>query len=137
MLLATGICTRFNQFNGYFYKIIKSDHLMTQQTWKFMRIQYNMLIDLIRFIDSWITFFVFLCITHNVFVLGVKVFDGIKSTRLNTMDQVYFWFFVSTMISRIGGVLFICAQLNNASMKPLELIAKVPSKKWTLDVRFK
>lgn len=99
-----------------------------------MRVHYNKLLDLIRYIDTRITFLIFMSISHNVFVLGVKVFDGIKSTRLNTMDQVYFWFFVATMVTRIGGVLLTCAQLNRAALTPLELITKVPSKYWTLDV---
>lgn len=135
MLLAIGISTRFNQFNDYFLHILEHENLMTPHTWKFMRIHYNRLLDLIRFIDHRITFLNFMCISHNVFVLAVKVFDGIKSTRLTTMDHVYFWFFVMTMVTRIGGVLFISSQINVAAMKPLELMTRIKSKYWTLDVR--
>lgn len=135
MLLAIGINSRLGQFNDYFKYVLRHDDLMTHRTWKFMRFHYNKLIDLIRFIDNHITFLLFLSISHNVFVLGVKVFEGIKSTRINALDQIYFWFFVSTMITRIGGVLMTCAQLNTEALKPLDMIAKVPSKFFTLDVR--
>lgn len=135
MLLAMGINSRFRQFNDYFKYVLRHDDLMTCRTWEFMRFHYNKLVDLIRFVDNKITVLIFLSIFHNVFVLGVKVFDGIKSTRINALDHIYFWFFVATMMSRIGGVLMTCAQLNSAAMKPLELISKVPSKYWTLDVR--
>lgn len=134
MILATGISTRFQQFNDYFKFILKHENLMTKETWKFMRVHYNKLIDLIRYIDNRINFLIFMSIGHNIFVLGVKVFDGIKSTRLNALDHIYFWFFAATMVTRIGGVLWTCAQLNNAAIKPIEMIVKVPSKYWTLDV---
>lgn len=131
MLLGTGISTRFDQFNNHFIHILDNQNLMTQHTWKFMRFHYNRLLDLVRFIDNHISFLIFMCFTHNVFVLGVKVFDGIKSSRLNTMNDIYFWFFGATMVTRIGGLLMICAQINKNA---LELIVKVPSKYWTIDV---
>jgi hypothetical protein len=134
MLLATGISTRFNQFNDYFIHILGHENLMTRHTWKFMRFHYNRLLDLVCYVDNRISFLTFLCLSHNVFILGVKVFDGIKSKRLNAMGDVYFWFFMMTMVTRIVGVLMACAQLNKSAIKPLELIPKVPSKYWTLDV---
>lgn len=99
-----------------------------------MRFHYNRLLDLVQYVDNRISCLTFLCVSHNVFILGVKVFDGIKSSRLNAMSDVYFWFFMMTMITRIGGVLMTCAELNKSAIKPLELIVRVPSKYWTLDV---
>lgn len=76
MLLATGIATRFSQFNDLLRKIIvKERDLMSTSMWRKMRMDYVRLIDLLRFVDSHINVLTFICIGHNVFLIAFKVFN--------------------------------------------------------------
>jgi Trehalose receptor len=78
MLLAMGISFRFKQFNDYFQHVLRNENLMTQSTWRDMRIHYFQLIELLYFIDSQVSMMILLSLGHNMLVLIIKIFNAFK-----------------------------------------------------------
>lgn len=58
----------------------------------------------------------------------------LRPTRYNTINNVYFWFYVTFLFGRTIAVLFSSASINESAQKPLNFIRNVPTKYWTLDV---
>lgn len=76
MLLATGLATRFSQFNDLLRKMIHKDRdLMSAAMWKKMRMDYVQLIHLLRFIDSHVNVLTFVCIGQDAFLVAFKIFN--------------------------------------------------------------
>lgn len=78
ILLAIGINFRFNQFNDYFRFVLKNESLMTQSTWRDLRVHYFQLIDLVYFIDSHVSGLILISMGHSMLILIVKIFNAFK-----------------------------------------------------------
>lgn len=78
ILLAIGVNFRFNQINDYFRHILKNENLMTQATFRELRINYFQLIDLVYFVDSKVSMLILLSLGHNMLVLMVNIFNAFK-----------------------------------------------------------
>jgi hypothetical protein len=76
--MAMGINFRFNQFNDYFYHVLRNENLMTKATWRDLRVHYFQLIDLVYFIDHHVSLLILFSLGHNMLVLLVKIFSALK-----------------------------------------------------------
>lgn len=77
-LIAIGITFRFNQFNNYFVTVLNDESLMTEATWRNLRIHYFQLIDLLHFIDSKVSGLILISSGHNMIVIIFKIFSAFK-----------------------------------------------------------
>lgn len=78
ILLSLGISFRFKQFNDYFRFVLNNEHLMTQSTWRELRIHYFQLVDLVYFVDSHVSGLILISLGHNMLIIIVKIFNAFK-----------------------------------------------------------
>jgi len=135
ILMAIGITTRFNQFYNRFQSILKSKELMTHEDiWTDLRLHYFKLIELVQFVDSQISMLLLVSMSHNMFVMLLKIFNALKPDRLNVLGDIYFWVYLVYLLTRSFGALFFIAGMNEAAKKPLQCIRSVPSEYWNINV---
>lgn len=82
-----GITFRFQQLNDYFSHVLKNDDLMTQATWRDLRVHYFQLIDLVKFIDSHVSLLILVSMGHNMLTLLIKIFSAFKLGGKNIQSK--------------------------------------------------
>lgn len=77
--LAYGIHYRFDQFQQFLVKtVMKNENFMTQEMWRKLRVDFIQLIELVYFVDSWISILTFVSLGHNMFIIVLKVYNALK-----------------------------------------------------------
>jgi Trehalose receptor len=114
--------------------VSKTEALMTAVNFQAMRISYFKLIDLLTFVDSQISGLLLISMAHNMIVLIVKIFLAFRPDRLDFLDDLYFWFYLVFLTTRIFSMLFCCSGVHEAACEPIIYVRNVPTKYWTIDV---
>jgi hypothetical protein len=65
----------------------------------------------------------------------VRITEISRPNRYNLINDIYFWFYIVFLAFRTFAVLFASANMNESARKPIELIRRVPTRYWSVDVR--
>lgn len=78
IILAIGITYRLCQFQNYIEKhLMNHEGLMASPlTWRKLRVDFVQLIELIYFIDSWISLSILITLGHNMLLIVLKIFNA-------------------------------------------------------------
>ncbi|KAG5679798.1 hypothetical protein PVAND_009336 [Polypedilum vanderplanki] len=135
IVLAIGIKFRFNQFNQYFRVVSDDVNLMSEDIFRTLRVDYYKLIELVHFIDSKVATLILMSLGHNMLVLIIKIFSALVPNRYHYLDDIYFWFYLIFLITRIFATLIACASIHDTARHTVFYIRKIPSDFWTIDLK--
>ncbi|CAO1403349.1 unnamed protein product [Diamesa serratosioi] len=133
IIISIGLSHRFDQYNKLLERI--TNQHFEKAFWETLRMDYVKLCELVQFIDTHTSSLILLSTSHNVFIILLKIFNGLKHTRLNTFSDVYFWFYCSFLTIRTCSMFFIAGSIYELSRKPLRYIRKLPEKTWCVDLK--
>lgn len=157
IILGIVISTRFNQLNDRLRQT--PIHQMDRKFWLEIRLHFTNLVHLLEFIDEKIFLLVLLSMSHNLFLVCTKIAEAVKwdfnfrwdanssifclifsffspflryANSPFLLNNIYFYFYLFTLIFRTLFVLFTCSSIHNSASFPLVVIRK--SKYWSVNV---
>ncbi|XP_058448772.1 gustatory receptor for sugar taste 64e-like [Malaya genurostris] len=107
---------------------------MTERFWGEQRVNYRNICDLVQSVDDVISVITMLSISNNLFYICISILNSLNS-QPTIAHMLYFWFGLAFLIGRTLAVTMYAAEVNDESMRPIEVLRTIPREGWCLEAK--